>query len=292
MNFQLLVKGMRLKTLPAAIVPPAMALAYYYRDYNEPNRYFIYCILLALFIQIATNFYNDAIDAFKGADNNRVGPARLSTQHAVDPKRVMLIGHIFLILALISAVPIFLRGGVPFILLGIVSAYLAYGYTGGPFPLAYLGLGELFVFIFFGLVATVGSYFLMALELDISIFLIGAMVGLQSCTLIAINNYRDRNTDRDVNKRTLATKMSSGAYLKLMDFFLFFPYVILMYFVVFQKLSYVMALLSVGQAHKIRYILKNYNELGDLNQALATAGKQLVLFSILFILGGLWKFPT
>ena len=289
MNLKLILLGMRPKTLAAAFVPPLLAQAYASYEGYSFGPYVLYCLFLAIFLQIATNFYNDAVDSLKGADEKRVGPQRLGGQFKIPTQKIFLVGHIFLALAVLCAIPIFLKGGVVYVFLGILSAFLAYGYTGGPFPLAYLGLGELFVFIFFGHVATLGTYFLITETLDLNIILIASIVGFLSSTLIGINNYRDRHNDKEVNKRTLAIRMTDYQYLKLMDIFLFTPYIIAFYFTIFEKLSFVAVLLGAGITHKIRFLLRNHRDPIELNQALGLAGKQLVVFSILFWLGTLWK---
>ena len=280
---------MRPKTLAAAIVPPLVSLCYARSENFEVSLIILNCVLLALFLQIATNFYNDGIDKIKGADEERVGPQRLGGQHKIEPKVLMRIGHSFIALAFLVAIPIFLKGGLIYLLLGFLSAFLAYGYTGGPYPLAYLGLGELFVFIFFGLVATVGSFHITTGELDKNIFIIGSLIGLLSTTLIAINNFRDRDLDKKVGKRTLATRISKDSYLKLMDVFLFLPFVITLYLIIKVKLSYLILLLIAGAAHRIRHLVRNYQHPDELNIGLGLAGKQLVLFAVLFWLGSLWQ---
>lgn len=289
MNLALLVQGMRLKTLPAAVVPPVLALAIYFSEHQLVPISFFYCLFLALFLQIATNFYNDGLDALKGADDERVGPSRLATQENINPRVILRWGHVFLILAICFAIPICIQGGAVFWVLGVICAYLAYGYTGGPFPLAYLGLGELFVFIFFGLVATLGSFFLMTSELTFVSFLIACCVGFLSCSLIAINNYRDKETDRKVNKKTLATRLSADKYLLIMDIFLFAPYVLAMYLTVFMKLSYFFPFLAIGFAHKIRTKMRNFQHPSELNESLALAGKQLVVYGVLMAIGIIWN---
>lgn len=282
---------MRPKTLGAALAPCLCAYGIAIQTEHQ-SLYFYLCLGLALSLQIATNFYNDAVDFKKGADENRVGPARITTQMQVPFRSVMLIGHLFLLLSLLLAIPLFVKGGPVFVILGLLSLFLAYGYTGGPFPLAYLGLGELFVFLFFGLVASMGCYFLMTGSLNTQSLLMGCMVGFISSALIAINNLRDRDTDREVGKRTLATRLSHQSYLILLDVFLFMPFVILLYFGVFVKLSYFLGFLSVGLAHRARYKVRHYSNPLELNQALALAGKLLVLFSLLFFIGSLWQLNT
>ena len=280
----------RPKTLVAAIIPPVVAHALY-MSLNEGNAYLVmgYCILVALFIQLATNFYNDAIDFKKGADQNRVGPKRVVAAGSSQYKTVMLWGHVSLILASIVSIPLIQIGGAPIVVLGAFSLYLAYGYTGGPYPLAYKGLGELFVFIFFGLVAVVASYYLMALNTPLGAWVLGSQIGLLSCVLIAVNNFRDRSEDIKVNKLTMATRLDRRQYLLMMDIFLFLPYFLNLYFFFMFKSSYIFVILAMPVAHKVRAIMHHHQHPSELNQALKFGGVHLLLFGILFILGSIWQ---
>jgi 1,4-dihydroxy-2-naphthoate octaprenyltransferase len=280
----------RPKTLVAAIIPPIVAHSLYVAMNGESATYWLtLCILVALFLQLATNFYNDAIDFAKGADANRVGPKRVTAGKLSSYNTVMRWGHLALILASLVAIPLAAQAGWPVIILGLMSLYLAYGYTGGPYPLAYKGLGEIFVFLFFGLVATVGTYYIMSGQAPLGAWVLGSEVGLLSCVLIAVNNFRDRKEDIKVNKRTLATKMSDSSYLLMMDFFLFAPYFLNLYFFFKYKMSYIFVLLAMPIAHKVRMVLHEHKSPEELNQALKFAGIHLMMFGILFVMGALWQ---
>lgn len=158
-------------------------------------------------IQIATNFFNDAIDASKGADTERrLGPTRVTASGMMQPRTVMGIASVFLGLAVACGVVLLQARGWPIIAIGIPSLFLAYGYTGGPFPLAYRGLGEIFVILFFGLIAVAGTVFVQTGEWLPEAFLLGLQIGLLSAILISINNLRDREEDASTGKRTLAVR--------------------------------------------------------------------------------------
>lgn len=292
MPISFIIKGMRPKTLVAGIVPSLTAFSLL-QNKTELEIYItlFFCIFLALFIQIATNFYNDAIDFQKGADDNRVGPERITTQDNIPVKKVFKLGHIFLFMAFIIGAPLCYIGGWPFVVLGLASLFLAYGYTGGPFPLAYLGLGELFVFLFFGLVATMGSFYLLNGALTLSSFVLSIQIGFLSSVLIAINNYRDRLTDKEVGKNTLATRLSRSKYLFFINILLFFPYFFLLYFIIFQNFKYLIVLAGIGLAYQIKMKVEliSDSELKKCNELLALSGKHLLVFSILFFGVGLWK---
>jgi 1,4-dihydroxy-2-naphthoate octaprenyltransferase len=164
-------------------------------------------LICAILIQIATNYFNDAIDHAKGADTaERIGPVRATSAGLLSPRAMMTGGAVCLIIAAVLAIPLVLHGGWPILALGFVSLFLAYAYTGGPFPLAYLGLGEIFVVLFFGVFAVAGTFFLNTLEFSWGAVLAGLQIGLLSGVLLSVNNLRDLQTDRAANKRTLAAR--------------------------------------------------------------------------------------
>lgn len=200
------VLAARPKTLPAAIVPvwAGCVLAWKLTGLFDPL--LAACTLTgAVCIQIATNFFNDAIDARKGADTNRrLGPVRVTASGMIESRNVMGLASVFLVIAALCGVVLFLSRGWPIILIGLPSMFLAYGYTGGPFPLAYRGMGELFVVAFFGLIAVTGTVFVQTGEWLPESLLLGLQAGLLSAILISINNLRDREEDASTGKHTLA----------------------------------------------------------------------------------------
>lgn len=207
----------RPKTLAAALVPILVATALYYalqvRRMGEQPATVAYWIsflaaLSATFIQIGTNFINDALDFYKGADSHtRLGDARASQSGWFSPKQVMGVGFLSLALALVCGIPLVVAGGWPIFWVGVISLVMAYGYTGGPWPLAYVGLGDLFVILFFGLIAVGGVFYLHARELPLAAVIAGLQVGLLATVLIAINNLRDLEEDKKVGKKTLAVRL-------------------------------------------------------------------------------------
>jgi 1,4-dihydroxy-2-naphthoate octaprenyltransferase len=202
------VLAARPKTLPAAIVPvwAGCVLACQLSGVFDP--WLAFCTLLgAVAIQVATNFFNDAIDARKGADTaRRVGPQRVTASGMLSARAVMTLAAGFLLVALGCGTVLFQARGWPIVCIGIPSLFLAYGYTGGPFPLAYRGMGELFVILFFGLVAVAGTVFIQTGGWPPEALLLGFQVGLLSAVLISINNFRDRDEDSTTGKRTLAVR--------------------------------------------------------------------------------------
>ena len=204
-----LLLATRPKTLPAAIVPVWAGCVLAWKLTGQFDLLLAACTLGgAVFIQIATNLFNDAIDAAKGADTEmRTGPRRVTASGLVSRQAVIGAGAVFLLLAFACGVVLYQSVGWPILAIGVPSLYLAYGYTGGPFPLAYRGMGELFVVLFFGLVAVSGTVFVQTQQWRPEALLLGGQIGLLSAVLISINNLRDRGEDATTGKRTLAVRL-------------------------------------------------------------------------------------
>ena len=197
----------RPRTLGAAVIPVLAGGALAFAAGNLDPMAMVLIIACAVLIQIATNYFNDAIDHAKGADTaERLGPTRVTSSGLLAPRTVMTGGAACLALAVALSIPLVLHGGWPIVVIGIFSLFFAYAYTGGPFPLAYLGLGEIFVVLFFGIIAVAGTFYLNTLELSSAAVLAGLQIGLHSSVLLAVNNLRDIDSDRAANKRTLAAR--------------------------------------------------------------------------------------
>lgn len=197
----------RPRTLGAAVIPILAGGALAFATGNLDPMAMVLIIACAVLIQIATNYFNDAIDHAKGADTaERLGPTRATSSGLLAPRTVMTGGVVCLALAVALSIPLVLHGGWPIVVIGVSSLFFAYAYTGGPFPLAYLGLGEIFVVLFFGIIAVAGTFYLNTLELSSAAVLAGLQIGLHSSVLLAVNNLRDIDSDRAANKRTLAAR--------------------------------------------------------------------------------------
>lgn len=207
-TFNACILAARPKTLPAAIVPVWAGCVLAWKLTGRFDLLLAVCTLVgSVAIQIATNFFNDAIDARKGADTERrLGPKRVTASGMMTSQAVMRLASAFLAVAALCGVVLFQTRGWPIVFIGIPSMFLAYGYTGGPFPLAYRGMGELFVIAFFGLVAVAGTVFIQTGEWLRESLLLGLQIGLLSSILISINNLRDREEDATTGKRTLAVR--------------------------------------------------------------------------------------
>ena len=205
------ILALRPKTLTAALVPVMVATALVAAEGFSIQWWISICaVLSALFIQIGTNFVNDALDFKKGADDHRrVGPKRVTQSGLLTHKQVMAAAGVSFLLATLLGVPLVIHGGWPIVVIGLVSLFFGYAYTGGPYPLAYKGLGDLFVVIFFGLVAVLGTFYLHAGTITRGGWIAGLQIGLLATALIAINNFRDAPTDREVGKKTLAVRFGA-----------------------------------------------------------------------------------
>ncbi len=198
----------RPKTLPAAIAPvlTGTVLAWKLEGAFSPSL-LAWTLLSCLCLQVATNLFNDALDHLRGADTeHRLGPRRITAAGASSARATLRAGWLVLGMAVLAALPLFTLRGWPVILIGLPSLYFCYGYTGGPAPLAYRGLGELFVILFFGLIAVAGTTFVQTGIWYADAIIAGFQIGCLSTVLIAINNLRDIDEDRSTGKRTLAVR--------------------------------------------------------------------------------------
>lgn len=201
--------ALRPKTLTAAIVPVMVATALVFAEGFAIKWWVsVFAVLSSIFIQIGTNFINDGLDFKKGADDHRrVGPKRVTQSGLLTYKQVMLAGYVCFAIAAALGVPLVMEGGWVIVAIGLVSLFCGYAYTGGPYPLAYKGLGDLFVILFFGIVAVAGTFYLHALTITPGVWIAGLQIGLLATVLIAVNNFRDAPTDKEVGKLTLAVRL-------------------------------------------------------------------------------------
>lgn len=198
----------RPKTLTASLVPVAVgsALAFLHQQTMDWPILF-YSFFCAVCVQIGTNLINDALDFKKGTDTEkRIGPVRVAQSRLLSPSEVMKGGGVFLTLGALFGIPLVLKGGIIISFLLALSLLLAYLYTGGPFPLSYRGLGEVFVFLFFGLIGTAGAFYIQTLKLSWPAIVAGIEIGFLATLLIAVNNVRDTHTDREAGKRTISVR--------------------------------------------------------------------------------------
>ena len=219
----------RPKTLTVSIVPVMVGSCVAYAETGAIAWFpLLVAMLAAMLIQIGTNLHNDVSDFERGADNaERVGPARATASGWLAPVAVRRAAFACFGLAVLLGIYLVWHGGWPIFLLGLCSVAAGLAYTGGPRPIAYSALGELFVWLFFGLGAVMGSYYLQTLRLDWAAFVAASMVGLFAAAVIVVNNYRDLDSDRKIGKNTLAVRIGRGASQAEYALLLFAPYLLL-----------------------------------------------------------------
>jgi 1,4-dihydroxy-2-naphthoate octaprenyltransferase len=198
----------RPRTLPAAAAPVLVGTAYAATLGTFRPLTFIATLLGALLIQIGTNLSNDYSDARRGADTeDRLGPVRVTAGGLVPPKQVLTATYVAFGLAVLVGVYLILTAGWQILLIGVLSILAGVLYTGGPRPYGYEGLGEVFVFLFFGIVAVTGSYYVQAEQVTWEAFVLAVPVGLLASAILVVNNVRDLESDRRAGKRTLAVRL-------------------------------------------------------------------------------------
>lgn len=206
------IHASRPKTLGAAIAPVVIGSVIGWRLGGGGFEAAMFACTLGacIALQVATNFFNDALDFVKGSDTAaRLGPRRITASGVVSARAVIVAGIAFLAVAALLSLPLFLARGWSIVAIGIPSLYFCFGYTGGPWPLAYRGLGELFVILFFGIVAVTGSAFVQSGAWHVEALIAGLQAGCFSTVLIAVNNLRDREEDSRTGKRTLAVRLGA-----------------------------------------------------------------------------------
>ena len=218
------VDGARPRTLPAAIAPVLVATALAGDSFN------LLTALLALFVslslQIGVNYANDYSDGIRGTDNDRIGPSRITAGGLAKPVQVKGAAFISFGVAAVAGLGLAITTSWWLIAVGAISIAAAWGYTGGKNPYGYMGLGELFVFIFFGLVATVGSFYVQTEEITGQSILAGVIVGSLACAILVINNIRDRAKDEVVGKLTLAVRLGDKRSRVLYSVLVVAPYLL------------------------------------------------------------------
>ncbi len=284
------IQSARPKTLWAAVGPVLIGSAMACADGSLNIAVLLATLLAALLIQIGTNFANDYYDFVKGADTtDRVGPVRATQAGLVTPAQMRRAFIITFGLALLLGVYLVWRGGVPILIIGVASVVCAVLYTAGPFPLAYIGLGEVFVLIFFGPVAVAGTYYLQTLSINANVIIAGLAPGLLSTAILAVNNFRDIETDKIAGKKTLAVRFGCNfgiaEYISCIAVACLVP----LYLSISSRSHYfcnLSLLTGIIAVVPIKTILSKPDP-ETLNNVLAQTGKLLLIYSVLFSAGWL-----
>ena len=229
------IAGARLRTLPLAISPVALgtATASVLNKGDVDWISAILCLVIAFALQIGVNYANDYSDGIRGTDKFRVGPSRLTGSGAATPRAVVTVALVFFAIAIVAGIVLTVVSGYYWLLaIGAVSVLAAWFYTGGKKPYGYFALGEVFVFLFFGLVATVGTTFVQAGTVNFETWLGATALGLIACAVLMVNNLRDIEQDRAAGKRTLSTFVGPTVSRVLFGVLLIAPFVVVIPIVV------------------------------------------------------------
>ncbi len=287
---QIWIDSARPKTLPAAVAPVVMggAMAHAQGAFDG----WVWGVILgcALCIQIGTNYANDYFDFVKGTDTAaRVGPTRATAAGLVTPRQMLVATLVVFALSLLGGLFLVWQGGWPILVIGVISIASGILYTAGPYPLGYLGLGDLFVLIFFGLIPVAGTTYLLTGRWELTAWVAGLGPGLLSTAILAVNNYRDRHTDREAGKRTLVVRwgdrFGAGEYVFALVAALHVP--VLLVLLTRAHYGVLLTLLSAVPGIRLIQTFLTAREPHVLNDLLARTGKLLILYSLLFSVGWL-----
>jgi 1,4-dihydroxy-2-naphthoate octaprenyltransferase len=280
----------RPKTLSAGFAPVIIATAMAFGDglVHWPSAFI--CLLTAVSIQIGTNIANDYFDFKKGADTEeRIGPTRVTQAGLIKPETVRTAFIVAFAISALCCILLVMRAGWPLAIIGIISIISGILYTGGPKPLGYIGLGDVFVLIFFGPVAVGGTYYVQTFELNTAVILAGFGPGLISCAILAINNMRDIDSDSKTGKNTLAVRFGRGfaryEYLTTILVASLLP--ILIFLLIDDHRPIIFSAVTLFIALPIIKTVFTKVDGPSLNSALAQTGKLLVIYSMIFSIGWL-----
>ncbi|KQQ20893.1 1,4-dihydroxy-2-naphthoate octaprenyltransferase [Rathayibacter sp. Leaf299] len=271
------ISGARLRTLPLAIAPVLIGTgATQVTDEGWHWVRALLCLAVSLALQIGVNYANDYSDGVRGTDANRVGPSRLTGSGAAKPKHVLTVALVFFGLAALAGLVLtVLSGHWWFLLVGAAAIAAGWFYTGGRRPYGYLGLGDVFVFVFFGLVATVGTTFVQIGRTNQESWLGAVAAGLFACAVLMVNNIRDIPTDRASGKRTLAVIVGPTVARALYSAFVLVPFGISVILALFYPLAWLTLFVLLAILPAILITLT------------ARTAKELILALQLTSLGGL-----
>lgn len=278
--------AIRPKTLPAGAVPVILGSALAAVDGRFALLPALIALLCALGIQVATNFINEIYDFRKGADTaDRLGPVRTVAAGIISESVMIRVSVSLVLTVFFLGLYLVWLSGWPILVVGLLSLLFAWAYTGGPWPIAYSGLGDLFVFLFFGLVAVGGTYYVQAGTLTPTVLIAAVAPGALSVNILLVNNIRDIDTDRLVGKMTLPARIGAAwarrLYL-LLTIIAFLTPLFLAFagYSPWGMLSVLVVPVAVGMVRKLHSC-----EGRELNEVLAGTGKLLTLHGVLFSLG-------
>jgi 1,4-dihydroxy-2-naphthoate octaprenyltransferase len=279
--------AIRPRTLPAAVAPVVVGTAVAVAGAKFAFLPALAALVGCLLLQVGVNLANDYFDYTRGIDDvERLGPVRVTQGGLIAPETVKRGMLITFALAVVVGIYLVAVGGLPILLVGAVSILAALAYSGGPYPLASHGLGDLFVFIFFGPVAVCGTYYVQALDLSLRALVVSVPVGLLITAILVVNNLRDIETDRQVEKNTMAVilgvKGSRIEYAMLLALSCLVPFIL--WLLDHASLWIFLPYLSLPYGfHVARTVFRGEGPV--LNEALAATAKLALVFSLFLSLG-------
>jgi 1,4-dihydroxy-2-naphthoate octaprenyltransferase len=281
------IMAARPKTMAAAIIPVLVGTAVAVADGAFSLIPALAALVGASLIQVGTNFANDYFDHKKGADtDDRLGPTRVVQSGIISPEKVKYATALTFALAALVGVYLVGVGGWPILAIGVASILSGLAYTGGPYPLGYNGLGDVFVFIFFGIVAVAATHYVQALQWSTTALIASIPIGFLSTAILVVNNYRDVDTDRIAGKRTLAVRLGRPATRAQYWILVLGAYLIpLLQWALFDAGAWVLLpLLSLPLAiSRARAIAQKTGR--DLNPLLAETAQLLMIYGLLYAIG-------
>jgi len=285
-SINLWIQGARPKTLPAAIAPVVVGAACAQLESSTQNNWLnaVFALAVSLALQVAVNYANDYSDGIRGTDKNRVGPLRLVGSGAKKPADVKTATFLAFGVAAVFGFVLAATTTWWLLLVGVFCFLAGWFYTGGKHPYGYLGFGEVFVFIFFGVVATMGTTFVINEQLTLVSFLASVVVGCLACALLAVNNLRDIAGDQISNKKTLAVRIGESGARK----FYISLFIVAGFAVILIALSYSAALIAMlGLAVAVKPIKRVYAGAtgADLIDVLVMTGRVQILVAISLSVG-------
>ncbi|MDY0908754.1 1,4-dihydroxy-2-naphthoate polyprenyltransferase [Microbacterium sp. CFBP9034] len=281
------IAAARLRTLPLAVTPILIGTGAALLVVDEFHWVIaLFCLIVSVSLQIGVNYANDYSDGIRGTDDYRVGPARLTASGRVKPRAVLLVALVFFAIAALAGLAITVRTQQWwFLAVGAVCILAAWFYTGGKRPYGYYGLGELFVFVFFGLVATLGTTWVQAFALPQEAWFGAVAAGLLACAVLLANNLRDLDQDRAAGKRTLTVLIGRTATRWLFTVFVLVPFGIAVFLALFYPIAWLTLLVLLAALPAI-LIVWTYRDPRELVVALGLTSLTSVAYGAFL----LWAF--
>jgi 1,4-dihydroxy-2-naphthoate octaprenyltransferase len=271
------VLGARVRTLPAAIAPVVVASSLAGSEFNWSRS--VLALTVGIWLQIGVNFANDYSDGIKGTDDDRVGPIRLVASGLASANSVKTAALVSFLIASIAGLWLSLLTSFVLIPIGLICIAAAWGYTGGKNPYGYRGFGEISVFIFFGIVATVGSFYVQTEKITLMSFIVAIPMGALSCAILTVNNIRDLDKDKVAGKRTFAVRVGDSKARRIYVSLLILAHIAAVATFIPATL---LTLIAVPLTFTLSKLVLSQASGASLIPALSRTGKLQLLFATLF----------